>query len=144
MEAALAEEGDQPMAETLGAVLTGQEEMHSKLPKVNKRSSGSQRKHQTSPAYVRLAQEMRMALRLARSIREGQKVGWLIARRPKANGMGIQLPCLTNEGEGLGKRGWLEYAGELDKRAAKLRSKVHGDLRQQMKKQRAGREAKLR
>ena len=33
--------------------------------------------------------------------------------------------------------------GRWQKRAAKLRSKLHGDLRQQMKKQRAGREVKL-
>ena len=64
MEAALVEEGDQLMAEALGTVLAGQKEVHSKLPKVGKRRSGSQRKHQTSPAYVRLAQEMRMALRM--------------------------------------------------------------------------------
>ena len=31
----------------------------------------------------------------------------------------------------------------LEKKAAKLRSRLHGGLRQQMKKQRAGREAKL-
>ena len=75
VEAALVEEGDQLMAEALWAVLAGQEEVHSKLPKVGKRSSSSQRKHQVSPAYVRLAQEMRMALRMAKSIREGHKVG---------------------------------------------------------------------
>ena len=97
MEAALVEEGDQLMAEALGAVLAGQEEVHNKLPKVGKRRSGSQRKHQTSPAYVRLAQEMRMALRMARSIREGHKVGWLIARRLKVKGVGIQLPCLAKD-----------------------------------------------
>ena len=57
--------------------------------------------------------------------------------------MAIQLPCLAIEGEGLGRKGWLEYAGVLEKRAAKLRSKLHGDLRQQLKKQRAGREVKL-
>ena len=84
-----------------------------------------------------------MALRLARSMREGHKVIWLIASRLKVKGMGIQLPCLINEGEWLGRRGWLEYAGELEKRVAKLRSKLHGDLRQQMKKQRAGREVQL-
>ena len=38
VEAALAEEGDQLMAEALGTVLAGQEEVHSKLPKVEKRS----------------------------------------------------------------------------------------------------------
>ena len=97
------------MAEALGAVLAGQEEVHSKLPKVGKRSSGSQRKHQTSPAYLRLAQEMRMALRMARSIREGHKVAWLIARRLKIKGMGIQLPSLANDGEGLGMKGWREH-----------------------------------
>ena len=66
IEAALVEEGDQLMAEAPAAVLAVQEEVHSKLPKVGKRSSGSQRKHQTRPAYGRLAQEMRMALRMAR------------------------------------------------------------------------------
>ena len=34
IEAALVEEGDQFMAEALGAVLAGQEEVHSKLSKV--------------------------------------------------------------------------------------------------------------
>ena len=81
MEAALLQEGDPLMADALEAMLAGQEEVHSKLPKVNKRSSGSQRKHQTSPAYVRLAQETRIALRMARNIRGGRRVGWLIARR---------------------------------------------------------------
>ena len=99
------------MAEALGAVLAGQEEVHSELPKVGKRSSGSQRKHQTSPAYLRQAQEMRMALRLARNIREGHKVGWLIARRLKIKGMGIQLPCLPDDGEGMGMRGWRVLGG---------------------------------
>ena len=117
--------------------------MHSKLPKVDKRSSGSQRKHQNRPAYLRLTQEMRMALRMARSIREGHKVGWLIARRLKMKGMGIQVPCLANKGEGLGRKGWLEYARVLEKRAEVQRSRLHGDLRQQTKKQRAGRGVRL-
>ena len=69
VEAALVEEGDQLMAEALEAMLAGQEEVHSKLPKVGKRISGSQRKHKTSPASVRLA------LRMAKNIREGHKVG---------------------------------------------------------------------
>ena len=56
---------------------------------VGKRSSGSQRKQQTSPAYLRQAQEMRLALRMARNIREGHQVGWLITRRLKTKGMGI-------------------------------------------------------
>ena len=83
--------------------MAGQEEVYSKLPKVGKRSSGNQRKHQTSPTYmyVRLAQEMRMALRMARNIREGHSVGWPIARRLKINGMGIQLPCVSIDGEVL-------------------------------------------
>ena len=79
-----------------------------------------------------------MALRMARSIREGHKVAWLIARRLKMKGMGIQLPCLANDGAGIGRKGWLEYAGVLEKRANELRSKLHGNLRQQMKKQRVG------
>ena len=57
--------------------------------------------------------------------------------------MDIQLPCLADEGEGLGVRGWLEYAGVLEKRAKVLRSELHCDLRQQMKKQRAGRGVRL-
>ena len=57
--------------------------------------------------------------------------------------MGIQLPCLPADGEGLGKRGWLQYARVLEKRAQELRSKLHGDLRQRMKKQRAGRGVRL-
>ena len=79
MEASLVEEGDQLMAEATGALLAGQEEVHSTLPKVGKRSSGSQRNHQSSPKYVKLAHEMRMVLRLERWIREGRKVGWLAA-----------------------------------------------------------------
>ena len=135
VEAALVEEGDQLTAEALGAVLAGQEEVHSKLSKVGKRSSGSQRKHQTSPAYLRQAPELRMPLRLAKNIREGRKVGWLIARRLKIKGMGIKLPGLPADGEGLGVKGWREYASVLEKRATGLRSELHGDLRQQMKKQ---------
>ena len=81
-------------------------------------------------------------MRMARSIRWGHKVGWLITRRERIKGLGIQLPYLVSEGEGLGKKGWLEYASVLEKRAAKPRSKLHGDLRKQTKKQRAGREAK--
>ena len=78
---------------------------------------------------MRLAQEMRMALRMARSIREGHKVGWLIARKQRVKGMGIQLPCLANEGDGLGMKGWRVYANVFEKREAELRSKLHGDLR---------------
>jgi hypothetical protein len=143
VEAALVKEGDQLMAETLGAVLAGQEEAHSKLPKVGKRSSGSQRKHQTRPAYLRKAQEMRMALRLAKSIREGHKVDWLVARRLKIKGLGIKLPGLPADGEGFGVKGWREYASVLEKRANGLRSELHCDLRQQMKKQRIGRGVRL-
>ena len=84
-----------------------------------------------------------MALRMAKYIREGRRVGWLVAKRLKIKEMGIQLPCLVSEGEGLGKKGWLEYAKVLEKRAQGLRSKLHGDLRQRMEKQRAGRGAKL-
>ena len=143
IDAALVGEGDQLMAEALGAVLAGQEEVHSKLPKVGKRSSGSQRKHQTSPAYLRQAQEMRMSLRLAKNIREGHKVGWLIARRLKIKGMGIKLLGLPDDGEGVGMNGWREYASVLEKRAKGRRSELHGDLRQQMKKHRVGRGVRL-
>ena len=84
-----------------------------------------------------------MALRLARNIREGHKVGWLIARRLKIKGMGIQLPCLPSDGEGMGMKGWRVYASALEKRAKGLRSGLHCDLRQQMKKQRVGRGVRL-
>ena len=70
-------------------------------------------------------------------------MGWLVARRLKVKGMGVQLPCLADEGEGLGVRGWLEYARVLEKRAKVLRSELHCDLRQQMKKQRVGRGVRL-
>ena len=135
-------EGDQLMAEALGA---GQEEVHSKLSKVGKRSSCSQRKHQTSPVYLRKApaQEIMMALRLAKSIREGDKVTWLIARRLKIKGLGIKLHGLPADGEGLGVKGWREYASVLEKRAKGLRSELHCDLRQQMKRQRIGRGVRL-
>ena len=69
-----------------------------------------------------------MALRMARNIREGHKVGWcswLIAKRLKIKGMGIQLPSLANGGEGLGMKGWREYASVLDKKAKGLRSRLH-------------------
>ena len=56
-------------------MLAGQEEVYNKPTKVGKRSSASQRKHQVSPAYVRLVQEMRMALRMAMSMRGDHKVG---------------------------------------------------------------------
>ena len=64
-----------------------------------------------------------------------------IARGSK--GVGIQLPCLASEEEGLGKKGWLEHARVLEKRAHKLRSKLHGELRQRIKKQGAGRGVRL-
>ena len=52
VEAALVEEGDELVAEAraLGSMLAGQEEVHSKLPKVGKRSAGGQRERQTSPS----------------------------------------------------------------------------------------------
>ena len=40
-------------------------------------------------------------------------------------------------------KGWREYANVLEKRANALRSKLHGDLRQQMEKQRAERGTRL-
>ena len=125
VEASLVEEGDRLMAEATGALLAGQEVVHGTLPRVGKRSSGSQRKHQSSPGYVRLAQEMRMLLRLERWIREGRKVGWLVATRMTMKGMNIRLPSLANEGEGLGVRGWLGYARVLRKKAEELRSELH-------------------
>ena len=117
--------------------------MHKKLPKAGRRGAGGQRRHQTSPAYVRIAQEMRLAERLARYVREDRRVGWLVERRRKIKALGIHLPHLAAEGEGLGQKGWNSYAEQLEKRAEKLRRKLHGDLRKQMKNQRAGREVKL-
>ena len=70
-------------------------------------------------------------------------MGWLITRRERVKGLGVQLSHPVSEGEGLGRKGWLGYASVLEGRAAKLRSRLHGDLRKQMKGQRAGREAKL-
>ena len=58
-------------------------------------------------------------------------------------GMGIQPPGLTDEGEGLGKRDRLEYAMVLEKKAEEQRSGLHGDLRQQMNKRRTGRGVRL-
>ena len=92
---------------------------------------------------MKLAREMRMVLRLERWIRERRKVGWLVATRMTMKGMGIRLPTLANEGEGLGVRGWLGYARVLRGKAEELRSKLHCDLRLQMKKQRAGRGERL-
>ena len=67
-------QGNKLMREALGAMLTGQEAVYKKLPVVGRRGAGDQRKHQSSPVYVKLAQEMRMAVRLARLIREGTRV----------------------------------------------------------------------
>ena len=70
-------------------------------------------------------------------------MSWLIARWLEMEGVGIQMPCLANGGGALGTRGWLGYARVLVKRAEELRSRLHGDLRQQMKKQRARRGVRL-
>jgi hypothetical protein len=114
-------------------MLTGQEAVYKKLPVVGRRGAGGQRKHQSSPAYVKLAQEMRMAVRLAK-LREGTRVNWLVARLAKIKGLGIHMPHLSNGGEGLGRKGWKEYAVVLEQCAAKLKKKLHCDLRQKMKK----------
>ena len=74
-------QGDQLMAKALGAMLAGQEEVYKKLPVVGSRVAGGQRKHPSSPVYVKLAQETRMAVRLAKLIREGTRVGWLVTGR---------------------------------------------------------------
>ena len=89
-------QGDQSMAEALGAMLAGQEEVYKKLPVVGRRGAGGQRKHQSSPVYVKLAQEMRMAARLAKLIREGTRVGWLVTRLAKIKGLVIHMPHLSN------------------------------------------------
>jgi len=86
---------------------------------------------------------MRMAVRLAKLIREGTRVGWLVTGLAKIKGLGIHMPHLSNGGEGLGRKGWKEYAAVLDQCAAELKKKLHCDLRRKMKKQRAGRETRL-
>ena len=70
-------------------------------------------------------------------------MNWLASRLAKIKGLGIHMPHLSNGGEGLGRKGWKEYAAMLDQCAAKLKKKLHCDLRQKMKKHRAGREARL-
>ena len=69
-----------------------------------------------------------MAMRLVRLIREGHKVGWLIAKRLKMKKLGIHLPPQINEGGGLGTKGWRAYATRLEQRGAKLKQSLHGDL----------------
>ena len=88
-------QGNRLMTEALGAMLSGQETVYNKLPVVGRRGAGGQRKHQSSPVYVKLAQEMRMAVRLAKLIREGTRVNWLIARLAKIKGLGIHMDCLN-------------------------------------------------
>ena len=70
-------------------------------------------------------------------------MNWLIARLAKIKGLGIHMPHLNNGGEGLGRKGWKDYATVLDQCAVKLKRKLHCDLRQKMKKNRAGRETRL-
>ena len=134
--------GDNLVAEALGAMLAGQEAVYKKLPVVDRRGTGGQRKHQSSPVYVELAQEMRMAVRLARLIRERTRVNWLVTRLAKIKGLGIHMPHLNNGGDGLRRKGWKEYAAVLDQCAAKLKKKLPCDLRQKMEKHRAGRETR--
>ena len=69
--------GDKLMAEALGAMLAGQGAVYKKLPMVGRRGAGGQREHQSSPVYVELAQEMGMAVGLARLVRGGTRVNWL-------------------------------------------------------------------
>ena len=57
----------QLMAKAPGAMLAGQEEVYKKLRVVGRRGTGGQRKHQSSPLYMKLAHEMRMAVRMADS-----------------------------------------------------------------------------
>ena len=131
------------MAEALGAMLAGQEAIYKKLPVVDRRGAGGQRKHQSSPVYMKLAQEMGMAARLARLISKGTRVSRLVTRLAKVKGLGIRMPHLNDGGDGLGRKGWKEYVAVLDQCAAKLKKKLQCDLRQRMKKNRAGRETRL-
>ena len=87
----------------------------------------------------RLAQEMRMAARLAKNVREGRRVSWLIKRRKKTVELGIHLPYLAAGGEGPGAKGWCDYAAALEARVVEQKKRLHGDLRKQMKQKRAGR-----
>ena len=45
---------------------------------------------------MKLAQEMKMAVRLVRLIREGTRVNWLVTRLAKIRGLGIHMPHLYN------------------------------------------------
>ena len=73
---------------------------------------------------VKLAQEMRRAVGLARLIREGTRVNWLIVMLAKINRLGIHMPHLNNGGEGLGRKGWKEYVTMLDQCAMELKRKL--------------------
>ena len=70
-----------------------------------------------------------MAVRLARLVREGTKVNWLVTGPAKIQVLGVHMPHLNDGGEGLGWKGWKEYAAVLDQCAAKLKKKLHYDLR---------------
>ena len=63
--------GNRLMVEALGAMLAGQEAVYKELSVVGRSGTVGQMKHQSNPAYVKLAPELRMAVRLARLIREG-------------------------------------------------------------------------
>ena len=70
---------------------------------------------------------------------------WLVEKLAKIKGLGIHvhMPQLGNGGGGLGRKDWKEHATILDQCAAKLKKKLHCDLRKEMKEQRAGRETRL-
>ena len=89
-------QGDKLMAEALGSMLADQVAVYKKLPMVGRRGVGDQRKHQSSPVYVKLAQEIRMAVRLARFISERTRANWLVTRLAKIKGLGIHMPHLSN------------------------------------------------
>ena len=55
----------------------------------------------------------------------------------------MKLPGSPADGEGLGVKGWREYANVLKKRATRLRSELDCDPGQRMKKQRLGRGVRL-
>ena len=70
-------------------------------------------------------------------------MNWLVTRLTKIKGLGIHMHHLDRGGKGLGRKDWKDHATVLDRCAVKLNRKLHCDLRQKMKKNRACRETRL-
>ena len=70
-------------------------------------------------------------------------MNWQVTRLAKIKGLGVHMPHLNNGGAGLGREVRKGYATMSDECAAKLKKKLHCDLRQKMMKNRADRETRL-